>query len=50
MTIWLVLKLVGSVIALAYGIYATVVDFHTGNDADKRLSVGGKIGLVSCPG
>ncbi|MCU0627610.1 MAG: hypothetical protein MUF21_14170, partial [Gemmatimonadaceae bacterium] len=41
-----VLKYLGLVSTVGYGLYATVVDFHVEVDGRKRLSRGGRVGIV----
>ncbi|MEO8597325.1 MAG: hypothetical protein ABI759_28660 [Candidatus Solibacter sp.] len=46
MTFWMVLKVAGSLVALAYGLYATMVDFHKEHEGKRPLSRNGKIGIA----
>jgi hypothetical protein len=46
MTFWIVLKVAASLVALAYGLYATMVDFHKEHEGKGPLSRKGKIGIA----
>ena len=46
MTMYVWIKVFGGLFALAYGIYATVVDFHEKRNGQKRLTRKGQIGMT----